>query len=83
MACSTIRPVLWPSCTIIPWLFDAAKAKDAQPFKPEGGVWEVLRNDPDRYIHASVRHGVDPALMEKDALTPGPSPGGPGGRGET
>jgi hypothetical protein len=52
--------------TIIPWLFDAAKAKDAQAFKPEGGVWELLRNDPDRYIHASVKHGVDPALMELD-----------------
>jgi hypothetical protein len=52
--------------TIIPWLFDAAKAKDAQAFKPEGGVWELLRNDADRYIHASVKHGVDPALMDED-----------------
>ncbi|MBK9598851.1 MAG: hypothetical protein IPO60_11155 [Flavobacteriales bacterium] len=52
--------------TIIPWLFDAAKAKDAQAFKPEGGVWELLRNDPDRYIHESVKKGVDTELMEKD-----------------
>jgi hypothetical protein len=52
--------------TIIPWLFDAAKAKDAQAFKAEGGVWELLRNDPDRYIHESVKKGVDTELMEKD-----------------
>lgn len=44
--------------TIIPWLFDTAKAKDAQAFKPGGGVWELLQENPDRYIYSSVRHGI-------------------------
>ncbi|MEB2342945.1 MAG: Eco57I restriction-modification methylase domain-containing protein [Flavobacteriia bacterium] len=52
--------------TIIPWLFDAAKTKDAQAFKPDGDVWHLLRDDPDRYIYPSVRHGVDATLLAKD-----------------
>lgn len=44
--------------TIIPWLFDEARRKDAQAFKPEGGVWKLLRDDPDKYIYPSVRHGI-------------------------
>ncbi len=44
--------------TIIPWLFDKAKEKDAQAFKPEGGVWALLQENPDHYIHPSVRHGI-------------------------
>ena len=44
--------------TIIPWLFDEAKRKDAQAFKPEGGVWKLLSDDPDKYIYPSVKHGI-------------------------
>jgi len=66
--------------TIIPWLFDAAKAKDAQAFKPEGGVWELLRNDPDRYIHESVQRGITDEV--KDLLDEEMrGEGGSGGKG--
>ncbi|HMU13573.1 MAG TPA: hypothetical protein PKE53_06185, partial [Flavobacteriales bacterium] len=64
--------------TIIPWLFDKAKEKDAQAFKPEGGVWALLRENPDHYIHQSVQKGITPAMREaldaEFALIPGPSP---------
>ena len=49
--------------TIIPWLFDEAKRKDAQAFKPEGGVWKLLRDDPDTYIYPSVRKGIKPEVV--------------------
>jgi len=44
--------------TIIPFLFDAAKKKCPIAFKPESSVWRLLRENPDRYIYAAVRHGV-------------------------
>jgi len=44
--------------TIIPFLFDAAREKCAIAFKPESSLWQLLRNDPDRYIYQAVRHGV-------------------------
>lgn len=60
--------------TIIPWLFDEAKRKDAQAFKPEGGVWKLLRDDPDTYIYPSVRKGIKPevvaALADESPDTP-------------
>ncbi len=56
--------------TIIPWLFDEAKRKDAQAFKPEGGVWKLLRDDPDKYIYPSVRHGI--VVAEDHAHHTGP-----------
>lgn len=49
--------------TIIPWLFDETKRKDAQAFKPEGGVWKLLRDDPDTYIYPSVRKGITPEMV--------------------
>jgi hypothetical protein len=49
--------------TIIPWLFDEAKRKDAQAFKPEGGVWKLLRDDPDTYIYPSVRKGITTEMV--------------------
>ena len=44
--------------TIIPFLFDAAQKKCPIAFKPESFLWRLLRDDPDRYIYAAVRHGV-------------------------
>jgi len=44
--------------TIIPWLFDEAKRTCAHAFKPEGGVWKLLSDDPDKYIYPSVKHGI-------------------------
>jgi hypothetical protein len=50
--------------TIIPFLFDAAEKKCAIAFKPDGAVWRLLQDDPDRYIYEAVRHGVDLELPE-------------------
>lgn len=44
--------------TIIPFIFDAAEKKCAIAFKPNSALWRMLRDDPDRYIYATVRHGV-------------------------
>ena len=37
--------------TVIPFLFDAAKKECPVAFGPDGGVWRLLRDDPDRYIY--------------------------------
>ena len=44
--------------TVIPFLFDAARKKCPVAFGPEGGVWRLLRDDPDRYIYPVVGHGI-------------------------
>ncbi|MBX4912017.1 MULTISPECIES: DNA methyltransferase [Rhizobium] len=50
--------------TVIPFLFDAAKAKCKVAFENPGGptIWDHLRDDPDRYIHAAVKHGTEHEL---------------------
>ncbi|MBI4559402.1 MAG: transposase, partial [Candidatus Hydrogenedentes bacterium] len=47
--------------TVIPFLFDAARARCKVAFENPGGptVWDLLKNDPDRYIYPAVRHGAD------------------------
>jgi hypothetical protein len=45
--------------TIIPFLFDAADRKCSIAFRPDSAVWRLLRDDPDRYIYAAFRKGVD------------------------
>ena len=44
--------------TVIPYLFDAAKKDCPVAFAPDGGVWRLLRDDPDRYIYPAVGHGM-------------------------
>ena len=44
--------------TIIPYLFDAAEKKCAIAFQPDSALWQLLRNEPDRYIFPAVRKGV-------------------------
>ncbi|MCA8920014.1 MAG: Eco57I restriction-modification methylase domain-containing protein, partial [Planctomycetes bacterium] len=44
--------------TIIPFLFDDAKKRCATAFKPDGGIWRLLRENPDRYIYPAVKHGL-------------------------
>ena len=62
--------------TVVPFLFDRAKKDCAIAFGPGGGVWRLLSDDPDRYFHEAVRHGVTwdagrgQALAEKRALPP-------------
>ena len=44
--------------TIIPFLFGAAKKECPVAFRPGGGVWHLLQDNPDRYIYPAVGHGV-------------------------
>src|SRR5207249_2876881 len=46
--------------TLLPFLLDETRAKCKVAFEnPEGPTaWDLLRDDPDRYIYPSVRHGV-------------------------
>jgi len=44
--------------TIVPFLFEVARAKCKVAFEGENSVWKLLQADPDRYIYPAVRHGV-------------------------
>jgi hypothetical protein len=44
--------------TIVPFLFDAAEKACAIAFRPESAVWQLLKDNPDRYIYPAVRYGV-------------------------
>ena len=44
--------------TVIPFLFDAARKECPVAFGPDGGVWRLLREDPNRYIYPAVGHGI-------------------------
>ncbi len=55
--------------TIIPFLFDQAKKECAIAFKPDGGVWELLADDPDRYFYEAVRHGITYDIHKGETLT--------------
>ena len=50
--------------TVVPFLFDAALAKCKVAFEnPKGPtVWDLLKEDPDRYIYPVARHGVGELL---------------------
>jgi hypothetical protein len=48
--------------TIIPYLFDAAEQQCRIAFRPDGALWGLLRENPDRYIYEAIRMGVDRAL---------------------
>ena len=50
--------------TVLPFLFDTARAKCKVAFEnPKGPtVWDLLKDNPDRYIYAAVRHGAGEPL---------------------
>ena len=54
--------------TIIPFLFDRAKKECSIAFKPGGGVWQLLADDPDRYFYEAVRHGITYDIHKGEAL---------------
>ena len=54
--------------TVIPFLFDAARKECPVAFGPDGGVWRLLRDDPDRYVYSAVGHGI--AWNARDAEAP-------------
>ena len=47
--------------TVLPFLFDAARAKCKVAFENPNGptIWDLLRENPDRYIYSAVRHGTE------------------------
>ncbi|MXZ91533.1 MAG: SAM-dependent methyltransferase [Chloroflexi bacterium] len=53
--------------TVIPFLFDAAKKECPVAFGPDGGVWRLLQDDPDRYIYPAVGHGITWNARELEA----------------
>jgi len=44
--------------TILPFLFDRLRETYPAAFDGEDVVWDLLQEDPDRYIYPAVRHGV-------------------------
>ena len=48
--------------TIIPFIFDATEQKDLVAFRPDGSIWSLLREDPDKYIYDAVKKGCDKPL---------------------
>jgi len=50
--------------TILPFLFDAARKECKVAFENPNGptVWDLLRENPDRYIYPAVRHGTEHPL---------------------
>ena len=50
--------------TVLPFLFDATRAKCKVAFENAKGptVWDLLSDNPDRYIYPAVRHGAEEAL---------------------
>ena len=56
--------------TVLPFLLDDARSTCKVAFEnPKGPtVWDLLRNDPDRYIYPAVRHGARLPLQEEIAM---------------
>ena len=54
--------------TVIPFLFDRANKACSIAFKPDGGVWRLLQDDPDRYFYEAVRHGITYDIHKKEDL---------------
>ena len=50
--------------TVVPFLFDAARARCKVAFEnPQGPtIWDLLQADPDRYIYPAVQHGAGQPL---------------------
>ncbi|KAB2834694.1 MAG: SAM-dependent methyltransferase, partial [Candidatus Brocadia sp.] len=44
--------------TIIPFLFDNARQKCRIAFEGGHSIWQILQDDPDRYIYEAVKHGI-------------------------
>lgn len=55
--------------TIIPFLFDSTRSKCKVAFENSDGptVWDLLRENPDRYIYPAVRRGCDLELPKEIA----------------
>ncbi len=47
---------------LLPFVLSRVQELCAVAFQPGGTVWKMLKDDPDRYIYAAVRHGTDVPL---------------------
>ena len=43
--------------TILPWLFDQSRKNCKIAFEGDRSVWDLLKNEPDRYIYPAVQKG--------------------------
>ncbi|MEK7846087.1 MAG: DNA methyltransferase, partial [Nitrospinota bacterium] len=43
---------------VIPFLFDEVKRNYPKALKPDYDVWNMLKEDPDKYIYDAVKHGT-------------------------
>ena len=60
--------------TIIPFIFESARENCKIAFEGPRSVWQFLREDPDRYIHRALRHGISwdyrPSNIDKNEGEP-------------
>ena len=54
--------------TVLPFLFDRTKQDCSMAFKPGGGVWRLLADDPDRYVYEAVRLGITYDVHQQETL---------------
>ena len=54
--------------TVIPNVFDKVREQWPNAFEADSGIWRLLREDPDRYIYGSVRHGITYDIYERREL---------------
>ncbi len=54
--------------TIIPFLFDKARKACKIAFEGDASVWNLLQEDPDRYIYDAVKKGVEEELPPEIAV---------------
>ena len=54
--------------TIIPFLFDKARKACKIAFEGDASVWNLLQEDPDRYIYDAVKKGVEAELPPEIAV---------------
>ena len=54
--------------TILPFLMDATKKMDENPFKTNGAVWQFLRESGDTYIYDAVKKGAGLEIPEHIAV---------------
>jgi hypothetical protein len=56
--------------TIIPFLLDTTKKKCPAAFEPDGPIWQLLQENPDRYIYAAIRdENYHPTETEREYAT--------------
>ncbi|MCR5040409.1 MAG: Eco57I restriction-modification methylase domain-containing protein [Bacteroidales bacterium] len=54
--------------TIVPYLMEATRKHDEKPFKPNGAVWQYLKESSNRYIFDAVKKGAGLAIPEEIAI---------------